>query len=93
MKNYKKSDYAINKYASGIVYRTADKIIEITLFDYLETNPDKTEQDFYELKALSDEIYLEQVRAENNSTQRNVSFENMAEIQDDTVLTIEEDYI
>lgn len=68
MKNYKSSDYAINKYSENIVYKTANQIIEISLSDYLEANPDKTEQDFNELKALSDEIYLEQVREENRVT-------------------------
>ena len=41
MKNYKDSDYALNKFSKGIVYR----------------NPGRTAQDFIELKVLSDEIY------------------------------------
>lgn len=61
MKNFKDSDYALNKFSEGIVYRFADRIVEITLDDYLTENPGKTEQDFLELKALSDEIYHEQV--------------------------------
>ena len=44
MKNYKDSDYALNKYSQGIVYKFADGIVEITLEDYLRDNPDKTEQ-------------------------------------------------
>ncbi len=35
MKNYKDSDYAINKSSEGIVYRFADRIVEIILKDYL----------------------------------------------------------
>ena len=31
MKNYKDSDYALNKFSEGIVYRFADRIAEITL--------------------------------------------------------------
>lgn len=93
MKNYKNSDYAINKYSENIVYRTANQIIEISLSDYLEANPDKTEQDFNELKTLSDEIYLEQVREENRVTQRTSSLENTKQVQDVTALTIEENYI
>jgi hypothetical protein len=65
MKNYRDSDYAANKNAKGIVCRFANQIIEITLEDYLRENPDKNEADFTELKSLSDEIYLKQVRAEN----------------------------
>lgn len=64
MKNYKDSDYALNKFSEGIVYRFADRIVEITLDHYLAENPDKNEQDFWELKALSDEIYHQQVMHE-----------------------------
>ena len=63
MQNYRKSDYAINKNSPNIVYRFHNEIIEITLEDYLKENPDKTEHDFAELKALSDQIYYEQDRA------------------------------
>lgn len=55
MQNYRKSDYAINKNSPNIVYRFHNEIIEITLEDYLKENPDKTEHDFAELKALSDQ--------------------------------------
>ena len=58
MWNYRKNDYAANKYSPNIVYRFNDEIIEISLEDYLEENPDRTEQDFLKLKALSDEIYM-----------------------------------
>lgn len=93
MKSYQKSDYAINKYSSGIVYRMANKIIEINLSEYLKENPGKTEQDFKELKALSDEIYLEQVRKENASTKKNITLHNIEKINNVEDLTIEEKYI
>ena len=64
MKNYKDSNYALNKYSQGIVYQFADGMAEITLEEYLRENPDKTESDFKELKALSDEIYYQQSRQE-----------------------------
>lgn len=60
MRNYKDSDYALNKYSEGIVYKFADGVQEITLADYLRDNPGKTAADFARLKALSDEIYHEQ---------------------------------
>ena len=44
MWNYRKNDYAANKYSPNIVYRFNDEIIEISLEDYLEENPDRTEQ-------------------------------------------------
>lgn len=34
MKNYKDTDYALNKYSKGIVYKFADKIVETTLSDF-----------------------------------------------------------
>lgn len=72
MRNYRKSDYAINKYSPNIVYRFHNEIIEVSLEDYLKETPDKTEQDFAELKALSDEIYYEQDRAENAHTPKDI---------------------
>lgn len=62
MRKYQDSDYAVNKFSPNIVYRFADGTVEITLQDYLRDNPGKTEQDFAELKALSDEIYYIQDR-------------------------------
>lgn len=60
MKNYWASDYALNRRSTGIVYRFADGVVEITLQDYLRENPDKSEADFLAFKAISDEIYQQQ---------------------------------
>lgn len=60
MRNYQESDYALNKYSEGIVYKFADGIVEVTLADYLRDNPDRTAEDFAKLKAVSDELYHEQ---------------------------------
>jgi len=79
MKNYAKSDFAVNKYADGIVYLFADGTVEYTLTDYLRDNPDKSEADFAELKTLSDEIYEEQARDENRQTYKNVSIHSLEE--------------
>jgi len=79
MKDYRDSDYAANKYARGLVYLFADKTVELTLEDYLRGTPGATEADFAELKALSDEIYLEQVRDENRQTNRDVSLDGLDE--------------
>ena len=64
MKNYRKSDYALNKFSEGIVYQFSDRTLEISLEDFLRDNPGKTEADFMALKAVSDEIYLERARLE-----------------------------
>ena len=81
MKNYRDSDYAANKYARGIVYRFANETTEITLESYLRDNPDATESDFAELKALSDEIYLEQDRNDYRQTWKDVSLYGMDETE------------
>lgn len=93
MKNYRKSDYAINKYAQGIVYQFANKIIEITLEDYLAENPDKSEKDFNALKSLSDEIYLFQVRADNLQSMKNVSMNSLGEIHNPSTILLDDQYI
>ena len=79
MKNYTDSDYAVNKNSAGIVYRFADQTIEITLADYLRENPDKTESDFANLKALSDNDYYEQDRNDLRQTRRNVQLSGLDE--------------
>lgn len=93
LKKYKDSDYALNKFSAGIVYRFADNIVEISLADYLAENPGKTKQDFQELKALSDAIYLNQVRAENRQTKKDVSIHGMEESRDLGSVPLEEEYI
>mgnify|MGYP007012699890 CR=1 FL=1 len=51
MWNYRKNDYAANKYSPNIVYRFNDEIIEDFFGGLLEENPDRTEQDFFEIKS------------------------------------------
>lgn len=93
MKNYRDSDYAVNKYASGIVYRFADTTVEVTLEDYLRENPDKGESDFAELKALSDEMYLEQVRSDTAQGNKAVQLHALEETEGLCTLTVEESVI
>ena len=79
MKNYQDSDYAVNKHSEGIVYRFADCAVEVTLEDYLRENPDKTSADFAELKALSDEMYLDQDRSDYRQTYKDVRLKGLEE--------------
>ena len=79
MKNYKDSDYAVNKNVSGIVYRFADQTVEVTLEDYLRDNPTKTAADFAALKALSDSDYYETDRSSYRQTWKNTSFDALDE--------------
>jgi DNA-directed RNA polymerase specialized sigma subunit, sigma24 homolog len=71
MQNYRDSDYALNKYSTGIVYRFADKIVEVTLDDYLAENPGASAEDFQRLKEISDADYLEQDRTDYRQTWKN----------------------
>jgi len=79
LKNYKDSDYALNRYNEGIVYRFADVTVVVTLADYLADNPDKTEEDFQMLKEFSDADYRKQDRVDNATNKRNVSITELAE--------------
>ena len=66
MKNFDKSDYALNKFSEGIVYKFSNEIREITKEQYLRENPNKTEEDFLKLKEISDEIFLDEIRSIRN---------------------------
>jgi len=79
LRNYKDSDYALNRYSQGIVYKFADSIVEVTQEDYLHDNPNKTEADFAELKALSDEIYYKQDIQEYRTSRLDVSMSGIEE--------------
>ena len=81
LKNYKESDYALNKYSQGIVYKFADGIVEVTLEDYLRDNPNGTEADFAKLKAWSDGVYHEQAVQEQRTCRRNVSIDQVPEME------------
>lgn len=60
MKNYRQSDFVLNKCSENIVYPFSDRMVEITLVDFLAHDPEKTAEDFANWKALSDEIYHQQ---------------------------------
>lgn len=60
MSNYRDSDYALNYKRSGIVYRFADSIVEISMEEFLLVHPNLTEKDFLHWKQISDEMYLQE---------------------------------
>ncbi|MBC5787078.1 MULTISPECIES: sigma factor-like helix-turn-helix DNA-binding protein [Clostridiaceae] len=93
MNNYRKSDYAVNKFSEGIVYRFNSETIEVTLEDYLKENPGKTEQDFQKLKAISDQIYYEQSKTDHRVTKKNVSIHRLEETNLCSKDTLEDTYI
>jgi len=79
MKNYKDSDYAVNKYNQGIVYKFANEIKVITLEMFLAENPSHTKVEFEQLKAASDEIYKQIDRCDNAQTAKNFSLSTVEE--------------
>lgn len=93
MKNYRDSDYAVNKFSKGIVYRFGDETIEITLEDYLRDNPDKTEEDFLRLKDISDEIFLEEIRLETAQGRKLVSINDLENNLARAIPPVDEQYI
>ena len=92
MHNYHRSDYAINKNSPNIVYRFHNEITEITLEDYLKENPNKTDKDFAELKALSDQIYYEQDRAESVQTRKDISIHGLEETKHCATRPLDEEW-
>lgn len=79
MGKYNESIYALNKFSENIVYKFADGIHEVTLEDYLKTNPDKTEEDFKALKIMSDDLFYEEDRADSRYGKKKLSLEYMKE--------------
>ncbi|MBS5654836.1 MAG: sigma-70 family RNA polymerase sigma factor [Firmicutes bacterium] len=76
VQNYRKSDYAINKNSPNIVYRFHNE----------------TEHDFAELKALSDQIYYEQDRAESAQTRKDVSIHGLEETEHCATRALDEEW-
>ena len=58
MKNYRESDYALNKFSKGIVYKFADETVELTMEDFLRETPGATEEDFFVGKSSRTAIIL-----------------------------------
>jgi len=90
MQNYQDSYYAANKKAKGIVYRFVDKVVEITVDDYLAENPENTAEDFIKLKKFSDADYREMDRKEYRQTWKNISLDSLEDMEDYTVMSAED---
>jgi len=80
---YRKHDYALNKVRKQVIaYRFAvGRIVEITSEDYLLENPDHTHEDFMKWKALSDNDYHEQDKADNRHSYWNFSLDASQNLQ------------
>lgn len=94
MRNYNESDYALNKYSEGIVYKFADGSKHtIMLADYLKANPDKTAEDFAKLKAFSDEVYHEQVIVEHRTGRLDVTINGLEETEQLATVSLDTELI
>ena len=80
MRNFDKSDYALNKFSEGIVYKFSNEIREITKEQYLRENPNETEGDFLKLKEISDEIFLDEIRYETAQGRKLVPTEDLEKL-------------
>jgi len=91
--DYRNSDYALNKFSEGIVYRFSGEIRIVSMEDYLKENPDKTAEDFQKLKELSDEIYHEELLKTNVERKQTVSYTNLENVLSDSGPSMEAQYI
>lgn len=65
-KNYRKSDYAKNKYSEGIIYTFVDGTeIEITYSAVMEADSSMSQEKFEDLKRISDAIFKEDVEGDD----------------------------
>lgn len=94
MKDYQKSDYALNKNSEAIVYRSdTGEIIEITKAAFLAANPDMTEQDFDTWKATSDKMLKDTDRADWRQTYKNAPIHGMEETESCATPSLDEQYM
>lgn len=93
MKDFNKSDYSINKNSKNIVYisqKTGAK--EITLKEFLASDPKLTEEDYEYWKNWSDDNYEQITRDNNRITKKTLSIENMNEVLSVISNTLEDDF-
>lgn len=94
MRNFNESDYALNKYSEGIVYKFADGSKHtIMLEDYLKANPDKIAEDFAKLKAFSDETYHQQDLDDTGYGKRKRSTDMMPEQKQPATVSLDVELI
>lgn len=82
MREFQKSNYAVNKFKEGIVYHFLNgERVEVSMDDYLSENPEKSPEDFLELKKYSDQIYYEQVLEETRYERHRCSVGKLEETE------------
>ena len=92
-KNFNKSEYAINKYSSAIVYLGSKGPYELTEAEFLRQNPGMTKEDFAFWKNWSDEDYKEELRAETEEKKRVVSIHELEGTKAVSIPSAEDVYV
>jgi DNA-directed RNA polymerase specialized sigma24 family protein len=94
MKKYAKSDYALNKFSAGIVYRFADgKTVTIMPEDTIAGETTTGVAEPRNWKAISDDDYLDRARNECRETRKNVPFDDFENAADYTGIPLDEEYL
>lgn len=77
MGNYTNSDFVKNKYSKDIVYLTLTGVVKVNVKDFLKENAHLTIQDFNEMKRISDSIYQNIDKSDNNYFKHKVSLDEL----------------
>ncbi|MDD4492790.1 MAG: hypothetical protein PHV32_00320 [Eubacteriales bacterium] len=92
-KNFNKSSYALNKFSSGIAYKSVTGDYEISEEQFLAENPEMTHEDFLFWKNYSDNDYLTELHADTNEQKHTVPLGNIVETELISTPSVEDEYI
>lgn len=92
-KNYNHSDYARNRYASGIVYSGADGVYELTEEAFLASDPTLTHEDFIKIKKISDDDYFKQDRADTREIKHTIPLDILSDTEAFCTESVADEYI
>lgn len=77
MGNYANSEYVKNKHSKDIVYLTVTGVVKVNVKDFLEENVNLTTDKFNEIKQISDSIYQNIDKSDNNYFKHKVSLDDL----------------
>lgn len=75
-----KANQVVNQNEDNLIYRFFDSTVEITLTQYLSEVPSGSKESFVALKTESDNMWLNERRANWRSGQKCISLENVSEL-------------
>ena len=92
-KNFNKSEYAVNKYSTAIVYLGAKGPYELTEAVFLRQNPGMTNVDFAFWKNWSDKDYKQELHAETEEKKHVVSIHELEGTKAVSIPSAEDVYV